>query len=47
MNTYRAVTQVIEKAKKELLRCHPGSSFRKRSWASVPGDRDDFWMITV
>lgn len=31
MNTYRVVTQVIEKAKKELLRCHPGSSFRKRS----------------
>ena len=31
INTYRVVTQVIERAKKELLRCHPGSSFRKRS----------------
>ena len=31
MNTYRVVTQVIKREKKELLRCHPGSSFRKRS----------------
>lgn len=47
MNTYRVVTQVIEKAKKRTLKVSPRQQLPEALLRLCLGDRDDFRMITV